>query len=118
VTAGASMIAIDTLVHNWLHRSGILKALSAEHTYGVGCYRAGGCAEIIERVAIHIDATRFNSAYPRMFPRFVQKAIWSFCASEEMDQCNGNRVNDRRRCGLIDCSIHGLCRRVVLAPAA
>jgi hypothetical protein len=51
LTTGASLIVIDTLVHNWLHRTGILAELGAEHAYGPGCYRPGGCAEIIEQVA-------------------------------------------------------------------
>jgi hypothetical protein len=29
---GASLIAIDTLVHNWLHRTGILRRFKAQHT--------------------------------------------------------------------------------------
>lgn len=48
VVTGASMTAVDTLVHNWLHRSGYLHDLSAAHAYGPGCYAAGGCAAIID----------------------------------------------------------------------
>ncbi len=33
VEAGTVMIAIDTLVHNFLHRTGILRAFAAEHLY-------------------------------------------------------------------------------------
>jgi hypothetical protein len=40
--AGASMIAIDTLVHNFLHRTGVLHQTGATHPYGVGCYSPGG----------------------------------------------------------------------------
>ena len=36
---GASMIAIDTLVHNFLHRTGILHRFDADHSYGAACYR-------------------------------------------------------------------------------
>ena len=32
----ASMIAVDTLVHNFLHRTGILHRLNATHAYGAG----------------------------------------------------------------------------------
>ena len=45
---GASMIAIDTLVHNFLVRTGILARFDADHSYGAACYQAGGCADIIE----------------------------------------------------------------------
>jgi hypothetical protein len=41
---GASMVAIDTLVHNFLHRTGILHRFGAAHAYGAACYRRGGCA--------------------------------------------------------------------------
>src|SRR6266699_2253165 len=54
---GASMIAVDTLVHNFLHRTGILHRFGAEHAYGSACYRRGGCADIIEAVAEQIDAS-------------------------------------------------------------
>ena len=39
---GASMIAIDTLVHNFLVRTGILARFDADHSYGAACYQAGG----------------------------------------------------------------------------
>jgi hypothetical protein len=41
---GGSMIAIDTLVHNFLHRTGILARFNADHAYRAACYRPGGCA--------------------------------------------------------------------------
>ena len=79
------MIAIDTLVHNFLHRTGILHRFGADHAYGSGCYRRGGCAEIIEAVAERIDARAFNPAFPAVFPRFVQHAIWRYCAQTGLD---------------------------------
>jgi hypothetical protein len=42
IEVGASMIAIDTLVHNWLVRTGILHRFDADHLYGMACYRPGG----------------------------------------------------------------------------
>ena len=38
---GASFVVVDTLVHNFLHRTGILRRLDADHPYGPGCYRPG-----------------------------------------------------------------------------
>ena len=67
---GKDMIAIDTLVHNFLHRTGILADCDSQHCYGVGCYAAGGCADIIQAVAVQIDAREFNPRYPTVFPRF------------------------------------------------
>jgi hypothetical protein len=113
-SAGAQMIAIDTLVHNWLHRTGILRGLDAEHSYGPGCYGEGRCADIIRAVSEQIDATQFNAGYPKVFPRFVQSAIWRFCAQLEFDQCNGNRIDDRARCWQRDCILFDDCARIKL----
>src|ERR1035437_3159000 len=77
---GASMIAVDTLVHNFLHRTGILHRLGANHPYGAACYRPNGCADIIRTVSARIDARPFNRTFPQAFPRFVQHAIWRYCA--------------------------------------
>jgi hypothetical protein len=111
---GATMIAIDTLVHNFLHRTGILARFGAYHLYGAGCYRPGGCADIIGLVAERIDARAFNPAFPAIFPRFVQHAIWRYCAQLGLDVCNGNRLDDRARCGNVYCQIRQSCDRVAL----
>jgi hypothetical protein len=111
---GASMIAIDTLVHNFLHRTGILRRFSGDHGYGSACYRRGGCADIIQAVAERIDASAFNPAFPAVFPRFVQHAIWRYCARSGLDVCNGNRIDDRKSCDNVYCQIHNICDRIVL----
>jgi hypothetical protein len=111
---GGSMIAIDTLVHNFLHRTGILHRFRTDHAYGLACYRPGGCADIIETVARQIDAREFNSRFPRTFPRFVQLAIWKYCAQQGFDICNGNQIDDRKRCDNKGCSLYSICDRVTL----
>jgi len=111
---GASMIAIDTLVHNFLHRTGILLRLDAVHGYGPGCYRPNGCAEILEVVANRIDARKFNPAFPAVFPRFVQHAVWRYCAQNGLNVCNGNRIDDRHACGNGYCRVHDWCDRIPL----
>jgi hypothetical protein len=118
IEVGGAMIAIDTLVHNFLHRSGILARFNANHQYGAACYRPGGCAEIIAAVAEAIDARQFNPAFPRTFPRFVQHAIWRYCSQSGLDVCNGNRINDSRRCENRDCSVRLMCDRVALRTTA
>jgi hypothetical protein len=115
---GASMIAIDTLVHNFLHRTGILHRFGADHAYGSACYRRGGCAEIIETVADRIDARAFNPTFPAVFPRFVQHAIWRYCAQTGLGICNGNRIDDAKRCANMDCQVRLTCDRVALRTAA
>ena len=61
---GASMIAIDTLVHNFLHRTGILHRFGAAHAYGSACYRPGGCAEVVETVAERIGHPDLQPGVP------------------------------------------------------
>ena len=108
---GVSMIAIDTLVHNFLVRAGILKRFEADHAYGAACYQPGGCADIIEAVAHRIDARQFNAAFPQPFRRFVQHAIWRYCAQSGLDVCNGNRIDDRKSCRNVHCQIFNICDR-------
>jgi hypothetical protein len=115
---GASMIAIDTLVHNLLVRTGILHRFSAEHAYGPACYGPAGCAEIVNAVATQIDASQFNQRFPKTFPRFVQHAIWRYCAENGLDVCNGNRISDSSRCDNVYCQVRGMCDRVTLRDNA
>jgi hypothetical protein len=118
IEAGTVMIAVDTLVHNFLHRTGILRAFGAEHLYGPRCYAPTGCASIIERLAGKIDARRFNPGYPANFPRFAQNAIWRFCAESGLNRCNGHRIDDRLACEQADCPVFAGCARVPLKPAS
>jgi hypothetical protein len=117
IEVGGRLIAIDTLVHNFLHRTGILARFSANHSYGAACYRPRGCADIIAAVAHRIDARQFNPVFPQTFPRFVQYAVWRYCARNGLDVCNGNRINDAKRCNNLDCSVRPMCDRVALRKA-
>ena len=114
---GVALIAVDTLVHNFLHRTGILARFNAAHPYGAGCYRSGGCADIIRAVADQIDARQFNRPFPQVFPRFAQHAIWRYCSQQGLDICNGNRVDDRHRCENRHCQLYGICDRIRLKKA-
>jgi hypothetical protein len=117
IEVGGRLIAIDTLVHNFLHRTGILARFKANHSYGGACYRPGGCADIIAAVAQRIDARQFNPAFPATFPRFVQHAIWQYCSQSGLDVCNGNRIDDAKRCANLDCRVRAMCDRVALRKA-
>src|SRR5262249_55831279 len=64
VETGSSMIAVDTLVHNFLHRTGILHQNHADHTYGAACYGPGGCESIIDGLAREIDVHEFDRDFP------------------------------------------------------
>lgn len=115
--AGSGLIAIDTLVHNFLHRTGILSRHGTEHAYGPRCYGQDGCAAIVRRASAIIDASRFNPSYPRDFPRFVQHAIWRFCAYDGLNICNGNMIDDEKPCQNLACQLGRLCARNPLKSA-
>ncbi len=106
---GGSMIAIDSLVHAWLARSGILANLKGTHPYGPRCYGPNGCAEILEKIAGRIDARQFNRSFPARFPRFIQFALWRYCAQEALGICNANRI--RKGCELQWCQLYPCCAR-------
>jgi hypothetical protein len=111
---GGAMIAVDTLVHNFLHRTGILHRFEGHHSYGPACYRPNGCAEIIEAVANEINASQFDRRFPKVFPRFVQYAIWRFCSQQGLDICNGNQIDDRKPCKNVQCALYPGCDRITL----
>jgi hypothetical protein len=111
---GASFVVVDTLVHNFLVRTGILDRLDADHAYGPACYRPGGCTDVLIAIATGIDARRFNPTFPKVFPRFVQHAIWRYCAQPCLDVCNGNQIDDRGRCANMWCQLYSRCDRLVL----
>ena len=56
-----SLIAVDTLVHNFLVRTGILARARADHPYGPQCYGPTGCASVLSILCEGIDARQFNS---------------------------------------------------------
>jgi hypothetical protein len=114
VEVGATFVAVDTLVHNFLHRTGILKRLGADHLYGDRCYRPAGCAEILHLLAAHNDARQFNPAFPATFPRFVQSAIWRYCAENGLAICNGNQIDDDASCDNRHCQLFRRCDRIAL----
>ncbi len=76
------MMAVDTLVHNWLHRTGLLASFDVEHPYGERCYGPVGCAALLMQLAHTIDARSFNASYPQAVPkRCLEHAIsGGFCA--------------------------------------
>ena len=113
IRAGGSMIAVDTLIHAWMSRTGTLRRLKCEHPYGPRCYARDGCADIIRRVAQTVDASRFNPEFPRIFPRFVQVAIWKFCAQSGYARCNGLTVPDGSKCRDSRCELYVRCDRIV-----
>src|SRR3954453_903229 len=116
VLAGQHMIAIDTLIHNLLHRTGTLAQCGAQHAYGPACYAPRGCAFIVRRLAGEIDARSFDPSFPAIFPRFVQHALWRDGARDGLNVCNGNQIEDSRACANASCPMFESCARVPLRP--
>jgi hypothetical protein len=113
---GVHTLTIDTLVHNFLHRTGIVGTIGVSHSYGAACYRSGGCAQVLRDISSRIDARMFNPRFPPIFPRFVQHAIWRYCAADGLNVCNGNQINDRHGCRNAYCQLGQKCARKILKP--
>lgn len=75
---GTHMIAVDSLVHNFLHRTGILDSYRLDHSYGPRYHAQNGFLGVIQDMAGRIDCREFNPALPASFPRFIQY-IWAYC---------------------------------------
>lgn len=109
---GRSMVPVDSLVHNFLHRTGILRFYNSAHPYGPACYVK--CIKIIEDLAREINCTKFSEAYPSFFPRFISFSIWRFSSVGLLDVCNGKNIR-KGRCRQNDvCPVYDLCDRVRL----
>jgi hypothetical protein len=102
---GAEMVAIDSLVHNFLHRTGALDEYQKPHNYGPACHTSNGCLEVIEKIAKEIDCQEYHSSYPAYFPRLIQLYIWTYCSMSGENICNGNKCKEgkpNRECGLYE----------------
>lgn len=114
IEVGLSMVAIDSLVHNFLHRTGILHAYGVQHLYGQNCFGQGGCEAIIRDLAKRLSERSSLVSRPPISPRELQHAVWRFCAADELAICNGNRIRNTAACGLEDCQLRSRCSRVPL----
>ena len=110
---GQVAIAVDTLVHNFLHRTGILAYYDMNHGIGA-CYGKNGCLKVIEDMAALVDCSVYFPNYPKYFPRFVQLSIWLFCSEGGEGICNGRMINDREPCQNTDCPLYNMCDRLPL----
>ena len=109
VNTGASFVAVDSLLHAYLHRTGVLRRLGAEHPYGPHCYASGGCADVIAGLSRRVDARAFNPEFPSVFPRWVQFAVWQYCAEGGLAICNGSKIDDREPCDRRFCPAYQSC---------
>lgn len=111
LAVGANMIAVDSLVHNFFHRFGILKFYKSEHQAS-DCYNENGCMSIIEKISKQIDCCEINPSYPTYFPRFIQYSIWRFCTQQYGDVCNGNNIKDDYPCENNACPYFKKCLKI------
>ena len=88
---GEQMIAVDSLVHTFLHRTGILANYGADHAYGARCHADTGCLGVIHDLSRRIDCREFNPTLPANFPRFIQYHIWAYCGQGGENICNLNK---------------------------
>jgi hypothetical protein len=88
---GEQMIAVDSLVHTFLHRTGILDRYQFDHPYGPRCHSQTGCLGVIHDFLSRIDCREFNPTLPADFPRFIQYHIWAYCGQAGENICNLNR---------------------------
>jgi hypothetical protein len=115
---GAHMIAVDTLVHNFLHRTGILASYQLDHPYGPRCHGQNGCLGVIHDLANRIDCREFNPTLPASFPRFIQYHIWAYCGQSGENICNLNKCKPGKPNPA--CVLHqqGLCAELPLQRPA
>ena len=88
---GLHMIAVYGLVHNFLHRTGILDSYQLDHAHGPRCHGQKWCLGVIEDLARRIDCREFNPALPAHFLRFIQYHIWAYGAKDGENMCNLNK---------------------------
>lgn len=114
VAVGSSMIAIDRLVHNFLYRTGFLRAFGTEHQCGSAC--AEKCVSVIYSLAESVNASTFNPRFPEFFPRFIEFSIWKYCAEHGFNICNGRNIDDTKPCEMgKKCNVSDLCARIPLS---
>jgi hypothetical protein len=117
VLVGQQLVAIDSLVHNFLHRTGILAMFGVAHPYGDRCYGAGGCETVVRELARRLSASARRRSATGLSPYLVQFAIWQFCAETRANICNGRKIDDRFSCTNQACPVGELCSRTVLKTA-
>ncbi|WP_050589941.1 hypothetical protein [Mesorhizobium sp. L103C119B0] len=109
---GASVVVVDSLVHNFLHRTGTLSAYEGDHLYGERCYGPASCETILRDLA-----ARLSTPAGSISPRSLQHAVWRFCAADQLAVCNGNNIRDTLPCQLEWCGLKTHCSRLSLRPA-
>jgi hypothetical protein len=111
--------AVQKIVHQGVdgnHVSasfGPARVLAAEEQIGQRHHQdlVRHAVDVPQRPNDGLDARRFNRSFPKVFPRFVQHAVWRYCAQTGFDICNGNRIDDRQPCQNGYCRLYWRCDR-------
>ena len=100
------LIAVDTLVHNFLHRTGIFNRFNAAHPYGPGCYRPGGCADIIRLVASRSMLGSSTGPFRRYFPGSCSSRSGGIAASKASTSATaiGSTTGTAAKIGTVGCT--------------
>ncbi len=109
INAGGAMIAVDSLVHALLARTGIIDARGLRHAMGPPCYRAGGCADTLAQLAADLSAERARVGAPAVLPRQLQHAVWLLASEGGYALCNSRQINDATGCRQRWCPAHQQC---------
>jgi len=72
----------------------------------------------VRQLALAIDARGFDPSFPTIFPRFVQHALWRYCAQDGLNICNGNEIEDSRACENASCPVFTTCAACRCGPHA
>ncbi len=114
ITGGGAMIAVDSLVHAALARTGIIDARGSRHAMGPSCYRPGGCADTLAQLAADLSARNARVGGPAVLPRQLQHAIWYLGAEGGFDICNGRQIDDTVGCRQRWCPASAGCTRLLV----
>ena len=109
---------VDTLVHNFLHRTGILQRLSADHPYGA---KRVISQAVVPAFSASSRPTLMRGSSTRLFRRHSRgsyRARSGGIAPGEngLDICNGNRIDDDACCDNAHCQLFRRCDRIALHP--
>ena len=110
---GATFVAIDTLVHNFMHRTGILGGFRRPIRTATGAIGPAGALTF--SVSSPPRSTLGNSIAPspRRFRRSCRMRSGA-TAENGLGVCNGNRIADDHPCSNGHCQLFRRCDRIAL----
>jgi hypothetical protein len=104
---GASFVVIDTLVHNFLHRTGILQRFAASHPYGSGCYQPGGAVKSSSRLLLVLTLVRSTVRFRKSFFGLckVPSGATALTAGSTSAMAIGSTTGTAATTSIVDCTV-------------